>query len=192
MAKLIAMAVLAAGALTIGPKQEPGSVRMIALSPVALSDAAAEFSRICVASDFQAKAFTQFVSASSWKFEEEAGVGEPRPLIRRASQALLMFSGLPTQEQKSFAPGQCNMDFALAAPVGKDVVLEVLRGISQSRAGDEAELHHLSGESCYRSTSAGQVRRLCLMGAREAVQHVRLSYQLWTSTGEVRAGLKPR
>ena len=185
------LAIFAAAASSAQPQQDPRGLRVVGFLPVALPDAVAEFERICIASNFEVGAFERQIAAAQWRFREEAGFGTPRPKIQRAPQALVMFHGSPAQESRSFAPGQCNMNFVLPAPASKDEVLRAVGAAVARAAPVQPGWRESRGETCLRWTATGEVRRVCLIGSDKAVQHVALSFQLWTPAGEARAGLTP-
>ena len=166
-------------------------MRLVGFVPVALPEAVAEFERICLASNFETRKFDEQVITATWRFREEMGFGTPQPKVHRAAQALVMFHAPPVQDSRTFAPGQCNMNFVLPAPAAKDEVLRVVATTVSRATAVQPGWRELRGETCVRWMAASAVRRVCLVGSDKTLQQVALSYQLWTPAGEARAGLKP-
>ena len=183
---------LAAAAFT-QPQIDPSQLRTVVMTPVAIADGLTQFERICLASGFDHDRFSAAVAGSPWRFSAERGVGTPTPDVRRASQAVVNFHGPPVQQQRAFAPGQCNMEFYARSATDRAAVLAELAAAVERVTGATPPRYEFRGETCWRWLAAdGRVNRLCLMHWPAAQSnHFALSYQLWTIEGERRARLTP-
>ena len=194
-AALIAAALIAAGLAGHGsaqPRIEPSSYRTGKFLPAKLNEAVGEFERTCLATGFNAARFDAAIAASKWRYAKQMGSGTPAPDVRLGPRAAINFGPL-LQTEKSFVPGQCNIELVLR-PVPEDAAIAAaLEAALVRMLGKAPPQFDFPGETCWRwQPSPEKVNRLCRVHRPNlASGQISWSFQLWTASVESRAGLAP-